>query len=84
MPDGMNDVTYVDPVESSEVEFPGIVPIWVDGELLRTRTLNQQQVVPTVAHRTYSEVGPIQISVGVKTLDSGSFFFDRYKRCRVM
>lgn len=70
--DGVSAVTYGDPVESPQVEFPEVVPIWVGGKSLCTGTLIQQQVVLTAAHCIYGEPGPFQISVGAKTLNSGS------------
>ena len=68
----VNAVTYGDPIESPQVEFPEVVPIWVGGKALCTGTLIQQQVVLTAAHCLYGESGPFQISVGAKTLNSGS------------
>jgi trypsin len=72
VPDGVSAVTYGDPVESPQVDFPEVVPIWVGGKTLCTGTLIQQQVVLTAAHCIYGEPGPFQISVGAKTLNSGS------------
>ena len=72
IPGGVSAVTYGDPVESPQVEFPEVVPIWVGGKNLCTGTLIQQQVVLTAAHCVYGEPGPFQISVGAKTLNSGS------------
>ena len=45
VPDGVDAVTYGDPVESPQVDFPEVVPIWVGGKSLCTGTLIQQQVV---------------------------------------
>ena len=72
VPGGVSAVTYGDPVESPQVEFPEVVPIWVGGKTLCTGTLIQQQVVLTAAHCIYGEPGPFQISVGAKTLNSGA------------
>ena len=74
VPGGVSAVTYGDPVESPDVEFPEVVPIWVGGESLCTGTLIEQQVVLTAAHCVYGEPGPFQISVGAKTLNGGSVF----------
>ena len=71
-PQGVDAVTYGDPVESPQVEFPEVVPIWVGGKSLCTGTLIRQQVVLTAAHCVYGESGPFQISVGAKNLNSGS------------
>ena len=45
IPGGVSAVTYGDPVESPQVEFPEVVPIWVGGKTLCTGSLIQQQVV---------------------------------------
>lgn len=65
-------VTYGDPVETPQNEFPEVVPIWVGGESLCTGALIQQQVVLTAAHCIYGNSGPFQVSVNGKDLDSGS------------
>ena len=72
LPNNVGAVTYGDPVESPQVEFPEVVPIWVGGKSLCTGTLIRQQVVLTAAHCVYGESGPFQISVGAKNLNSGS------------
>jgi secreted trypsin-like serine protease len=64
-------VTYGDPVESPQTEFPEVVPVWVGGTSLCTGTLITQQVVLTAAHCVYGQAGPFQISVGGSTLNSG-------------
>jgi hypothetical protein len=64
-------VTYGDPVESPQIEFPEVVPVWVGGRALCTGTLIQQQIVLTAAHCVYGESGPFQISVGGSKLNDG-------------
>ena len=64
-------VTYGDPVEAPQIEFPEVVPVWVGGTSLCTGTLITQQVVLTAAHCVYGQAGPFQISVGGSTLNSG-------------
>lgn len=64
-------VTYGDPVEAPQIEFPEVVPIWVGGTSLCTGTLLTQQVVLTAAHCIYGQAGPFQISVGGSTLKNG-------------
>ncbi len=64
-------VTYGDPVEAPQMEFPEVVPVWVGGTSLCTGTLITQQVVLTAAHCVYGQAGPFQISVGGSTLNSG-------------
>jgi len=64
-------VTYGDPVEAPQIEFPEVVPVWVGGTSLCTGTLITQQVVLTAAHCVYGQPGPFQISVGGSTLNSG-------------
>jgi trypsin len=64
-------VTYGDPVENPQIEFPEVVPVWVGGTSLCTGTLITQQVVLTAAHCVYGQAGPFQISVGGSTLNSG-------------
>lgn len=70
-PSELSAVTYGDPVEAPQTEFPEVVPIWVGGKSLCTGTLIQQQVVLTAAHCIYGESGPFQISVGGSNLNSG-------------
>ena len=64
-------VTYGDPVENPQIEFPEVVPVWVGGTSLCSGTLVTQQVVLTAAHCVYGLSGPFQISVGGSTLDNG-------------
>lgn len=64
-------VTYGDPVESPQIEFPEVVPVWVGGRALCTGTIIQQQIVLTAAHCVYGERGPFQISVGGSKLKNG-------------
>jgi hypothetical protein len=64
-------VTYGDPVEAPQIEFPEVVPIWVGGTSLCTGTLLTQQIVLTAAHCIYGQAGPFQISVGGSTLKNG-------------
>jgi hypothetical protein len=64
-------VTYGDPVEAPQVEFPEVVPVWVGGKSFCTGTLITQQVVLTAAHCVYGQAGPFQISVGGSTLKNG-------------
>jgi len=64
-------VTYGDPVEAPQIEFPEVVPIWVGGTTLCTGTLLTQQIVLTAAHCIYGQAGPFQISVGGSTLKNG-------------
>jgi hypothetical protein len=72
VPSKVGAVTYGDPVETPQNEFPEVVPIWVGGESLCTGVLIQQQVVLTAAHCIYGNSGPFQVSVNGKDLDSGS------------
>ena len=64
-------VTYGDPVETPQIEFPEVVPVWVGGTSLCTGTLIAQQVVLTAAHCVYGQAGPFQISVDGSTLKGG-------------
>jgi hypothetical protein len=64
-------VTYGDPVEAPQIEFPEVVPVWVGGKSLCSGTLVTQQVVLTAAHCVYGQSGPFQISVGGSTLKNG-------------
>ena len=64
-------VTYGDPVEAPQIEFPEVVPVWVGGKSFCTGTLITQQVVLTAAHCVYGQAGPFQISVGGSTLNNG-------------
>jgi hypothetical protein len=64
-------ITYGDPVENPQVEFPEVVPVWVGGKSLCSGTLVTQQVVLTAAHCVYGQSGPFQISVGGSTLNNG-------------
>ena len=64
-------VTYGDPIENPQIEFPEVVPVWVGGSSLCSGTLVTQQVVLTAAHCVYGQSGPFQISVGGSTLNNG-------------
>lgn len=64
-------VTYGDPIENPQIEFPEVVPLWVGGSTLCSGTLVTQQVVLTAAHCVYGQSGPFQISVGGSTLNNG-------------
>lgn len=64
-------VTYGDPIENPQTEFPEVVPVWVGGSSLCSGTLVTQQVVLTAAHCVYGQSGPFQISVGGSTLNNG-------------
>lgn len=70
-PPTANAVTYGDPVENPQVEYPEVVPVWVGGTSLCSGTLVTQQVVLTAAHCVYGQKGPFQISVGGSTLNNG-------------
>ena len=48
-------VTYGDPVEAPQIEFPEVVPVWVGGTSLCSGTLVTQQVVLTAAHCVYGK-----------------------------
>jgi hypothetical protein len=70
-PSTANAVTYGDPVENPQVEYPEVVPVWVGGTSLCSGTLVTQQVVLTAAHCVYGKQGPFQVSVGGSTLNDG-------------
>lgn len=70
-PSTVSAVTYGDPIESPQIEFPEVVPVWVGGTSLCSGTLVRQQVVLTAAHCVYGQRGPFQISVGGSTLNNG-------------
>jgi len=72
IPSEVGAVTYGDPVETPQNEFPEVVPIWVGAESLCTGVLIQQQVVLTAAHCVYGNSGPFQVSVNGNDLYSGS------------
>lgn len=63
-------VTYGDFVDSPQIQYPEVVPVWAGGSLC-TGTLIEQQIALTAAHCVYGKSGPIQVAVGGSTLNSG-------------
>lgn len=63
-------VTYGDFVDSPQIQYPEVVPVWTGGSLC-TGTLIEQQIALTAAHCVYGKSGPIQVAVGGSTLNSG-------------
>jgi secreted trypsin-like serine protease len=63
-------VTYGDFVDSPQIQYPEVVPVWAGGSLC-TGALIEQQIALTAAHCVYGKSGPIQVAVGGSTLNSG-------------
>jgi trypsin len=67
-------VTYGDPVENPQIQYPEVVPVWSGGKALCSGTLIETQVVLTAAHCVYGQTGPFQIAVNGKTLNDGQLY----------